>query len=231
MRYDRQRLLPEIGEEGQQKLKSARVLIVGMGGLGSPIALYLAGAGVGMLGIMDGDVVSESNLQRQVLYTERDLGLPKVQCASERLSAMNSDICVRSYPEMLTENNAKSIFSSYDIVVDACDNFPTRYLIDTVCAELSLPYVYGAIRAFEGQVSVFTYGDSPFSYHKLFPKEENMPRFQAEKGVIGVVPGVVGVVQASEVLKLICGFGELLVGKLWTIDLRTMQSYILFLDR
>ena len=230
MRYDRQRLLPEIGEEGQQKLKSARVLIIGVGGLGSPIALYLAGAGVGTIGLVDGDVVSESNLQRQVLYTEKDLGLPKVQCAADRLRAMNSDICVHPYSEMLTEDNAKMLLSSYDIVVDGCDNFPTRHLIDTICSERSIPYIYGAIRAFEGQVSVFTYGNSPFSYRKLFPQGQEMPQYQTEKGVIGVVPGIVGVVQASEVLKLICGFGELLVGKLWTIDLRTMQSYTLLLD-
>lgn len=159
MRYDRQMILPEIGEDGQQKLKQAKVLIVGVGGLGSPIALYLTGAGVGCIGLVDDDVVSISNLQRQVLYSEKELGKPKAICAAERLSALNSEITIRTYPTRLTEENAQEIISQYDIVVDGCDNFSTRYLINDICAEMGKVYVYGAICGFEGQVSVFHYGE------------------------------------------------------------------------
>lgn len=159
MRYDRQMILPEIGEDGQQKLKQAKVLIVGVGGLGSPIALYLTGAGVGCIGLVDDDVVSISNLQRQVLYSEKELGKPKAICAAERLSALNSEITIRTYPIRLTEENAQEIISQYDIVVDGCDNFSTRYLINDICAEMGKVYVYGAICGFEGQVSVFHYGE------------------------------------------------------------------------
>lgn len=148
-------ILPEIGEDGQQKLKQAKVLIVGVGGLGSPIALYLTGAGVGCIGLVDDDVVSISNLQRQVLYSEKELGKPKAICAAERLSALNSEITIRTYPIRLTEENAQEIISQYDIVVDGCDNFSTRYLINDICAEMGKVYVYGAICGFEGQVSVF----------------------------------------------------------------------------
>ena len=149
----------EIGEDGQQKLKQAKVLIVGVGGLGSPIALYLTGAGVGCIGLVDDDVVSISNLQRQVLYSEKELGKPKAICAAERLSALNSEITIRTYPTRLTEENAQEIISQYDIVVDGCDNFSTRYLINDICAEMGKVYVYGAICGFEGQVSVFHYGE------------------------------------------------------------------------
>ena len=159
MRYDRQMILPEIGEDGQQKLKQAKVLIVGVGGLGSPIAPYLTGAGVGCIGLVDDDVVSISNLQRQVLYSEKELGKPKAICAAERLSALNSEITIRTYPIRLTEENAQEIISQYDIVVDGCDNFSTRYLINDICAEMGKVYVYGAICGFEGQVSVFHYGE------------------------------------------------------------------------
>lgn len=159
MRYDRQMILPEIGEDGQQKLKQAKVLIVGVGGLGSPIVLYLTGAGVGCIGLVDDDVVSISNLQRQVLYSEKELGKPKAICAAERLSALNSEITIRTYPIRLTEENAQEIISQYDIVVDGCDNFSTRYLINDICAEMGKVYVYGAICGFEGQVSVFHYGE------------------------------------------------------------------------
>lgn len=159
MRYDRQMILPEIGEEGQRKLKQAKVLIVGVGGLGSPIALYLAGAGVGCIGLVDDDVVSISNLQRQVLYSEKELGKPKAICAAKRLSALNSEITSQPYPTRLTEENAQEIISQYDIVVDGCDNFSTRYLINDICAKTGKVYVYGAICSFEGQVSVFHYGE------------------------------------------------------------------------
>lgn len=225
MRYDRQMILPEIGEEGQLKLKKAKVLIVGVGGLGSPIALYLAGAGVGCIGLVDDDRVSISNLQRQVLYSENELDKPKAVYAAERLSALNSGISILPYSTRLTEENAGNIIRKYDIVVDGCDNFATRYLINDICIEQRKPYVYGAICGFEGQVSVFNYGEMKKSYRDLYPNEEEMKRMPPPpKGVIGVTPAVVGSIEATEVLKIICGFGDILAGKLWTIDLRTLQS-------
>lgn len=225
MRYDRQRILPEIGEEGQRKLKRAKVLIVGVGGLGSPIALYLAGAGVGCIGLMDDDVVSISNLQRQVLYSESELGKSKAICAAQRISSLNSEITIRSYPTRLTKENAREIISQYDLIVDGSDNFDTRYIINDVCEELEKPYVYGAICGFEGQVSVFHYGEKKKTYRDLYPDEEEMRRMPPPpKGVMGVTPAVVGSIEATEVLKIICDFGEVLAGKLWTIDLRTLQS-------
>lgn len=225
MRYDRQRILPEIGEEGQHKLKSAKALIVGVGGLGSPIALYLAGAGIGCLGLVDDDRVSISNLQRQVLYTEQELGECKAHCAAKRLSALNSEIVINSYPTRLTEENAYDLIREYDIIVDGCDNFATRYLINDVCIRLGKPYVYGAICGFEGQVSVFNYGDRKRNYRDLYPDEEEMKRMPPPfKGVMGVTPAVVGSIEALEVLKIICGFGDILAGELWIIDLRTLQT-------
>lgn len=227
-RYDRQTSLAEIGEAGQEKLRRARVLIVGVGGLGSPIALYLAGAGVGTLGLIDGDVVSISNLQRQVLYTEAEVGQIKVDCAARRLQSLNSGVEIHTYSFRLNEENARQLIARYDIVVDGCDNFATRYLISDTCAALGKQYVYGAIQGFEGQVSVFGYGEQSRTYRNLYPdEEETLHMLSLDKSVIGVTPAIVGSVEANEVLKLICGYGEVLSGKLWTIDLRTMQSYIL----
>ena len=226
-RYNRQILLSEIGIEGQEKLSKARVLIVGVGGLGSPISLYLAGAGVGTIGLMDGDVVDESNLQRQVLYSEPEIGLPKAEQAGKRLKALNDNIHFDVYAERLTKENATEIISKYDIVVDGCDNFATRYLINDTCVALNKIYVYGAIRAFEGQVSVFNYQGGP-NFRTFFPDEEEMYQLPPlPKGVMGVTPGLVGCAEANEVIKLICGYGEVLSGKLWFIDLRTMVSQIL----
>ena len=225
MRYDRQIMLPEIGEEGQIKLKKAKVLIVGVGGLGSPISLYLAGAGIGTIGLVDDDKVSITNLQRQILYTENELNKFKALCAAERLSALNSEIEFHPYPTRLTASNAWEVIYNYDIIVDGCDNFSTRYLINDICAELGKPYVYGAICGFEGQVSVFHYGETPKSYRDLYPDEEEMKHMSPpSKGVVGVTPAIVGSIEANEVLKIICGFGEVLSGELWTIDLRTLQS-------
>ncbi|WP_448779581.1 HesA/MoeB/ThiF family protein [Bacteroides congonensis] len=225
MRYDRQTILPEIGEEGQKKLLDAKVLIVGVGGLGSPIALYLAGAGVGCIGLVDDDVVSISNLQRQVLYSEKELGKSKAVCAAERLSALNSEIKVQPYSTRLTEDNARDIIREYDMVVDGCDNFATRYLINDICIEQGKPYIYGAICGFEGQVSVFNFGKRKKSYRDLYPDEEEMKRMPPPpKGVMGITPAVVGSIEATEVLKVIGGFGDVLAGELWTIDLRTLQS-------
>lgn len=225
MRYDRQTMLPEIGEAGQKLLKEAKVLIVGVGGLGSPIALYLAGAGVGCIGLVDDDMVSISNLQRQVLYSEKELGKRKAMCAAERLVALNSEITVRPYPTRLTKENANDIISEYDMVVDGCDNFATRYLINDCCVRLGIPYIYGAICGFEGQVSVFNYGTDKKSYRDLYPEEAEMQRMPPpSKGVMGITPAVVGSIEATEVLKVIGGFGDVLAGKLWTIDLRTLQT-------
>lgn len=225
MRYDRQMILPEIGEEGQKKLLDAKVLIVGVGGLGSPIALYLAGAGVGCIGLVDDDVVSISNLQRQVLYSEKELGKSKAACAAERLSALNSEIKVQPYSTRLTEDNAFDIIEEYDMVVDGCDNFATRYLINDICIRQGKPYIYGAICGFEGQVSVFNFGNRKKSYRDLYPDEEEMKRMPPPpKGVMGITPAVVGSIEATEVLKVIGGFGDVLAGELWTIDLRTLQS-------
>ncbi len=226
-RYDRQIILPEMGEEGQRKLKEAKVLIVGVGGLGSPIALYLAGAGVGTIGLVDDDIISESNLQRQVLYTEAEVGLLKALQAKQRLETLNSDIQVHAHPVRLTPVNAETLISAYDIVVDGCDNFATRYLINDTCVRLGKVYVYGAIRSFDGQVSVFNHQGGP-NYRHLFPDEAEMLALPpAEKGVLGITPGVVGCIEAAEVLKIIGGYGEILSGKLWFIDLKTMVSHIL----
>ena len=224
-RYSRQTMLPEIGEVGQLKLKAAKVLIVGVGGLGSPIALYLAGAGVGTIGLADDDEVSLSNLQRQILYTEEEVGDLKAICASMRISALNREIKVNACPGRLSKENARDLIGQYDIIVDGCDNFATRYLLSDVCSELGKPYVYGAICGFEGQVSVFNYGNRKKSYRDLYPDEEEMKRMSPpSKGVMGITPAVVGSIEATEVLKIICGFGDVLAGELWTIDLRTLQS-------
>lgn len=226
-RYDRQISLPEIGIAGQEKLRQAKVLIVGVGGLGSPIALYLAGAGVGTLGLVDDDNVSISNLQRQVLYTEAEVGQSKPLCAARRLQSLNSEVNVETYPFRLDPQHAGELIKRYDIVVDACDNFATRYLLSDTCHALHKPYVYGAIQDLEGQVSVFCHGEGAKTYRDLYPDEAGMLRMPPpSRAVIGVTPAIVGSVEANEVLKLIVGYGEPLSGKLWTIDLRTMQSYI-----
>ena len=223
-RYDRQIRLPHWGLEGQERLQKARVLIVGVGGLGSPISLYLAGAGVGTLGLVDADTVSVSNLQRQVLYTEQELGEPKVACAARRLKGLNSEVQIETHDVRLSAENVAEIVSRYDLVVDACDNFQTRFLLDDTCAALHKPYVYGAICGYEGQVSVFHYGEQPRRYRELYP-DENMPK--PDSAVVGVTPAIVGSVEANQALQLLVGYGEPLVGKLWTINLCTMQSYLL----
>ena len=221
--YHRQTLLPEIGEEGQQKLKQAKVLIVGVGGLGCPIALYLATAGVGCLGLIDDDVVSLSNLHRQVLYDEADIGQQKAECAAHHLQQKNSDIELTAYPMRLTKENAETLIRDYDIVVDGCDNHATRYLISDVCHRLQKPYVYAAIGAFQGQVGILCYDHDAPTYRTLFPDEEAMLSVEAGKGVIGTTPAVVGSIAANEVLKLTVGFGEALIGKVLFIDLLTLD--------
>lgn len=220
-------MLDEIGAEGQRRLREARVLLVGVGGLGSPIALYLAAAGVGRLGLVDGDVVSLSNLQRQVLYTEAEVGKPKAECARRRLLALDATLNVDVYPQRLDKTNAETLIGGYDLVVDGTDNFAARYLIGDVSARLSIPYIYGAIREFDGQASVFNLPGGR-SYRDLYPDEEQLTGGGGRPGgVMGVLPGIVGCVEAAEAIKVIVGCGEPLSGKLWTIDLLTMQSHIL----
>ncbi len=197
-RYIRQTMLPEIGESGQRKLQNAKVLVVGAGGLGSPAILYLAAAGVGTIGIADGDTVSITNLNRQILYTEKDLETSKAECAAEKLRHINSEITVIVHNEFVTEQNARQIISPYDVVLDACDNAATRYLISDITAALGKPYVYGAISGFEGQVSVFNV--SPHTYRSLWPDEQAMLQIEPNKGVLGVTAGVVGTLQASEAI-------------------------------
>lgn len=228
-RYQRQIALPEIGEEGQALLSQARVLIVGVGGLGSPIALYLAGAGVGCLGLVDDDCVSLSNLQRQILYTEQEVGQPKALCAARRLCQLNSSITIHPYPQRLTAETIDEILCQYDLVVDGCDNFATRFLINDHCVKRGIPYIYGGICGFEGQVSVFPNdGTSRSSYRTLYPDEAaTLAMPHPSKAVIGVTPGIVGCVEAAEAIKLICHVGEPLVDRLWTIDLHTMQTYLI----
>lgn len=229
-RYDRQVMLAEIGEEGQKRIGRAKVLIVGVGGLGSPIALYLAGAGVGTLGLVDSDVVDRSNLQRQVLYGEKEVGLYKAEQAKLRLQALNPEVTLHAYPVRLTADNATAIVSQYDMVIDGCDNFETRYLINDTCMALGKTYIYGAIRAFDGQVAVFNHPQGRTNYRTLHPDAGEMLAMPSPpKGVLGVTPGIVGCAEATEALKLIAGFGEPLIDKLWTIDLKTMQSCIISL--
>lgn len=227
IRYARQTMLPEIGTEGQRRLAEASVLIVGVGGLGSAAALYLTGAGVGRIGLADADCVAESNLQRQILYTERQIGIPKTEAARERLAALSSQTRFDSHPQGITPPNAKRIIAQYDLVIDCCDNFPTRYLLDDVCAACGKPWVYGSIGAFHGQVSLFNYR-SGRRYRDLYPDRETLcSKPQTTAGVLGTVPGVIGTIEASEALKVLAGFGEPLDGRLFTIDLLTLQSEIM----
>jgi len=231
-RYSRHTLLSEIGEEGQQKINNAKVLVIGAGGLGCPILQYLTAAGVGTIGIVDFDVVDESNLQRQILFGSSSLGINKAIAAKERLSDLNSEITITIYPEKLTADNAINLFKSYDIIVDGTDNFSTRYLINDAAILTNKPLVYGAIYKFEGQVSVFNYQGGP-SYRCLFPTppEEGTIGNCADIGVLGVLPGIIGTMQANEVLKLILGIGNLLSGRLLCFNALTNTSMTLKLKR
>lgn len=214
-RYSRHLLIPEVGLEGQRKLKAASVLIIGTGGLGSPVALYLAAAGVGRIGLVDYDVVDFSNLQRQVIHGTSKLGMLKVESARERMLDLNPDIQVEVYNEPFTSENALRIAESYDILIDGTDNFPTRYLVNDVCVLLGKTNVYGSIFRFDGQVSVFDARQGP-CYRCLFPEPPppGLVPSCAEGGVLGVLPGIIGSLQASEALKLILGIGEPMIGKL-----------------
>ncbi len=218
-RYSRHLLLPQVGQAGQEKLKAASVLLVGAGGLGSPLALYLAAAGVGRIGIVDFDVVDASNLQRQVLHGTATVGTPKIESAVARLRDLNPHVIVEPHPVRLTSANALDLLRQYDIVADGSDNFPTRYLVNDAAVLTGIPNVYGAIYRFEGQVSVFGMPGGPCyrCLHPTPPAPGSVPSC-AEAGVLGVLPGLVGTLQATEVLKLILGIGEPLVGKLLMVD-------------
>ena len=223
-RYARHLILPEVGVEGQQKLKAARVLCVGAGGLGSPLALYLAAAGVGTLGLVDFDVVDASNLQRQILHTTGDVGRKKLDSAEEKLAALNPAVHVVKHETMLSSANAMDILKDYDIVADGTDNFPTRYLVNDACVLLGKPNVYGSVFRFEGQASVFATREGP-CYRCLYPEPPppgTVPSC-AEGGVLGILPGLIGIIQATEAIKLILGKGELLIGRLLLVDALAMR--------
>ena len=218
-RYSRHLILPEVGMEGQRRIKAARVLCVGTGGLGSPLVLYLAAAGVGTLGLVDFDVVDASNLQRQIIHSTKDIGHKKIDSAAEKLTALNPAIRIVKHETMLTSANALEIMKDYDIVADGTDNFPTRYLVNDACVLLGKPNVYGSIFRFEGQASVFATEAGP-CYRCLYPEPPppGLVPSCAEGGVLGILPGLVGVIQATEVIKLILGKGDSLVGRLLLVD-------------
>jgi adenylyltransferase/sulfurtransferase len=223
-RYSRHLILPEVGMEGQRRLKAARVLCVGTGGLGSPMALYLTAAGIGTLGLVDFDVVDASNLQRQIIHSTKDIGRKKIDSAEEKLSALNPAIKIVKHETMLSSANALDILKDYDIVADGTDNFPTRYLVNDACVLLGKPNVYGSIFRFEGQASVFATEAGP-CYRCLYPEPPppGLVPSCAEGGVLGILPGLVGVIQATEVIKLILGKGESLVGRLLLVDALNMR--------
>ncbi len=223
-RYSRHLILPEVGMEGQRRLKAARILCVGTGGLGSPLAFYLAAAGVGTLGLVDFDIVDASNLQRQIIHSTKDIGRKKLDSAEEKLTALNPAIKIVKHDTMLSSANALEILQDYDIVADGTDNFPTRYLVNDACVLLGKPNVYGSIFRFEGQASVFATEAGP-CYRCLYPEPPppGLVPSCAEGGVLGILPGLVGVIQATEVIKLVLGKGESLVGRLLLVDALNMR--------
>jgi adenylyltransferase/sulfurtransferase len=223
-RYSRHLILPEVGMEGQQKLKAAKVLCIGTGGLGSPLAFYLAAAGIGTLGLVDFDVVDSSNLQRQIIHSTKDVGRSKIVSATEKLVALNPFLNVVQHETMLTSQNAIEIISQYDIVADGTDNFPTRYLVNDACVLTGKPNAYGSIFRFEGQASVFATEHGP-CYRCLYPEPPppGLVPSCAEGGVLGILPGLVGVIQATEVIKLILGKGEPLIGRLLLVNSLDMK--------
>jgi len=223
-RYSRHLILEDVGMEGQQKLKNSKVLCIGTGGLGSPLLLYLAAAGVGRIGIVDFDVVDESNLQRQVVHGTKDVGKKKVQSARDTILDINPHVQVDIYEELLNSENALEIFEPYDVVVDGTDNFPTRYLVNDACVLLNKPNVYGSIFKFEGQASVFNYQGGPH-YRDIYPEPPppGMVPSCAEGGVLGILPGVIGCIQATETIKILLGRGTTLSGRLLTYDALNMK--------
>ncbi|MEW5847871.1 MAG: molybdopterin-synthase adenylyltransferase MoeB [Myxococcota bacterium] len=232
IRYARHLSLPEVGEEGQKKLRDSKMLLIGAGGLGSPSAYYLAAAGVGTLGIVDNDVVDVTNLQRQILHREVDQGVPKVDSAERALKALNPAITIRKHQLMITSENALELCKDYDVIVDGCDNFPTRYLLNDVSVMLKKPIVHGSIFRFEGQATVFHPGKGP-CYRCLYPEPPppGMAPSCTEGGVLGVLPGIIGCVQAVEAMKVVLGIGSPLVGRLLQFDALGMKFRELRLRR
>ena len=224
LRYSRHLIMPEVGMEGQLKLKAARVLCIGAGGLGSPLALYLGAAGVGTLGIVDFDVVDYTNLQRQIIHTTADVGRKKLDSAADKLKAINPLINLRTFDTRLSSDNALDLFRDFDIIADGTDNFPTRYLVNDACVITGKPNVYGSIFRFEGQASIFATQEGP-CYRCLYPEPPppGLVPSCAEGGVLGILPGLVGVIQATEVIKLILGKGEPLIGRLLLVDALAMK--------
>jgi len=222
-RYIRQTCLAEFGIEGQNRLKEASVVVVGAGGIGCPVIQYLAAAGLGTIGIVDGDIVEENNLQRQVLYGTSTLGANKAVAAADYIHNLNPHVAVKTYSYRLTKENGSAIFSKYDFIIDCTDNLETRYLIDECCETLKKAWIYGAIHRYEAQIAIFNYHGSP-TYRHLFPKQ-NIDKIPdcAESGVLGVLPGLTGMLQATECIKLITGIGEPLVGKLLIFNVLTMH--------
>ncbi len=223
-RYSRHLIMPEVGVEGQRKLKAAKVLCIGAGGLGSPAAMYLAAAGIGTLGIVDFDVVDFSNLQRQIIHGTPDVGRPKLESAKDRITALNPNVHVETYDEALSSENALRLFEPYDVILDGTDNFPTRYLVNDACVLTGKPNAYGSIFRFEGQASVFATKDGP-CYRCLYPEPPppGLVPSCAEGGVFGVLPGIIGVIQATETIKLILGAGEPLIGRFLIYDALRMR--------
>ncbi len=223
-RYGRHLIMPEVGMEGQKKLKAASVLLIGAGGLGSPVGLYLAAAGIGRIGIVDFDVVDYSNLQRQIMHSTKDVGRPKLDSAKERLEGINPFVKIETHELRLSSENALALFAQYDIVVDGTDNFPTRYLVNDACVLTGKPNVYGSIFRFEGQASIFATSDGP-CYRCLYPEPPppGLVPSCAEGGVLGILPGIVGTIQANETVKLIIGKGEPLIGRLLLFDALKMK--------
>lgn len=217
-RYSRHLALDEIGEQGQEKIKNAKALVIGAGGLGSPVLLYLAAAGVGKIGIVDNDIVSESNLQRQVLYDTRCIGEPKAEVATRKLQALNPHIRICPYNQRFTEKNSDQLVREYDIVIDATDNLLSRYVIDDACVRCGKPFIYGSICEFDGQVSVFNYHGG-ITYRDLYEYHEGIGDFRQPLGVVGALPGVVGSIQATEAIKVILDRTDTLSGKLLLINL------------
>jgi adenylyltransferase/sulfurtransferase len=231
-RYSRHLLLPEVGLEGQKRLKAARVLIVGAGGLGAPLALYLAAAGVGTLGLVDNDAVESSNLQRQVIFSERDIKRPKVAAAQDRLKGLNPGINIKTYNLTLSSRNALQVLGDYDVIADGTDNYPTRYLIGDACVFLKKPNVYASIFQFEGQATVFDSERGP-CYRCLYPAPPppGLVPSCGEGGVMGVLPGIIGSIQAAEVIKLIVGGGDPLIGRLLLLDAWSMRTMEVRLEK
>ena len=223
-RYNRQIILPDFGQEAQEKIKLSSVLIVGVGGLGSVSSLYLVASGIGRIGLVDNDVVSISNLQRQILYREDEVGMMKVERAKETLNRLNSNVEIQTYSCFLTEENAIDIMKDYDIIIDGTDNFKARYLINDVCVGLGKPYVYGSIQSYTGQVSVFNLTKASCTYRDLFPNSEELSlKENTNKGVMGVLPSIAASIQTNEAIKIITNTGEILDNKLLTFSILTNE--------